>query len=108
MPERAGPGDAVRAWVRAAGERLGGIDVVVSNASALGGPPDTIEKWRKVFEVNVWGSLQLTQAAVPALRARGGGSVVFVNSMSARKIRERTRLSFAPRGGPPADDDDGY
>ena len=28
-------------------------------------------KWRKVFEVNLWGALQLTQACVPALAARG-------------------------------------
>ena len=34
--------------------------------------------------MNVFGSLQLTHAALPYLKDRGGGSVVFVNSMSTR------------------------
>jgi NAD(P)-dependent dehydrogenase (short-subunit alcohol dehydrogenase family) len=48
-------------------------------------------KWRKVFEVNVWGALGLTQASIPALndaaaRSRDA-SIVFILSMSMRKIR---------------------
>jgi NAD(P)-dependent dehydrogenase (short-subunit alcohol dehydrogenase family) len=41
-----------------------------------------------VFDVNVFGSLQLTHAALPYLKDGGGGSVVFVNSMRTRTIRE--------------------
>jgi NAD(P)-dependent dehydrogenase (short-subunit alcohol dehydrogenase family) len=72
-------------------EAFGGLDILVNSAFRGDGGASfadaDLAKWRKVFEVNVWGSLQLTQAAVPALKQRGGGSVVFVNSMSARKIR---------------------
>jgi NAD(P)-dependent dehydrogenase (short-subunit alcohol dehydrogenase family) len=83
-------------------EAFGGLDILVN--SAFRGDPglpfadSDLSKWRKVFDVNVWGSLQLTQSAVPHLRARGGGSVVFVNSMSARKIREREGSYAASKG----------
>jgi NAD(P)-dependent dehydrogenase (short-subunit alcohol dehydrogenase family) len=47
--------------------------------------------WRKIFEVNVWGALGLTQACVPHLKEsaaqRGDASIVFIISMSMRKIR---------------------
>ena len=52
-------------------------------AAGLRSPSELI----KVYEVNLWGPLQLTQACVPSMRARGGGSVVNIASMSARHIR---------------------
>ena len=73
------------------GSELGRIDVLVN--SAFRGPSfrrfeeSDLERWRKVFDVNVFGSLQLTHAALPYLKDGGGGSVVFVNSMSTRTIR---------------------
>ena len=41
--------------------------------------------WKKAMDVTVWGSLNLAQAALPSFKARGGGSIVFVNSMIMRK-----------------------
>jgi NAD(P)-dependent dehydrogenase (short-subunit alcohol dehydrogenase family) len=81
---------------------FGGLDVLV-NSAFRGDPGEPFEssdlnKWRKVFDVNVWGSLQLTQAAVPHLIARGAGSIVFVNSMSARKIRPNEGSYAASKG----------
>ena len=37
-------------------------------------------EWRKVFDTNVIGSLQVTQAAIPHLKANGGGAIVFIGS----------------------------
>jgi NAD(P)-dependent dehydrogenase (short-subunit alcohol dehydrogenase family) len=70
---------------------LGGIDIVV-NSAFRGDKSEPFESadltlWRKVFDVNLWGPLELTQACVPAMQARGGGSVVNIASMSARLIR---------------------
>src|SRR6185369_434492 len=69
---------------------FGRIDILVNNAFKGGLEPrmadaDTNE-WRKIFDVNVFGSLQLTQAAIPHMRRRGAGSIIFVNSMSMRVI----------------------
>jgi NAD(P)-dependent dehydrogenase (short-subunit alcohol dehydrogenase family) len=75
--------------VQTAVDTFGGLDVVVQNGFA----PDVfqpfesvdLDHWRRIMDVNLWGSLQLAQAAIPALKARGGGSIVFVNSMIIRK-----------------------
>lgn len=77
-----------RAQCEALVEAAGRIDVLVNSAFK----PDVfqpfvrvdLEEYRSIFEVNVFGTLQLTQAAIPAMKERGG-SVVFVNSMVVRK-----------------------
>jgi NAD(P)-dependent dehydrogenase (short-subunit alcohol dehydrogenase family) len=48
--------------------------------------------------VNVFGSLQLTQAAIPHMREQGGGSVVFINSMSMRIIEPKFGGYAASKG----------
>ena len=73
----------------AASEEFGGVDVLVNNAFR----PDVFQSfedvdlavWRKIMDVNVFGSLQMTRAALPSMRTRGGGSVVMVASMVARQ-----------------------
>jgi NAD(P)-dependent dehydrogenase (short-subunit alcohol dehydrogenase family) len=71
--------------VDASQERFGQLDAVVNVAaydSALGGLLDSAwDDWRRTFEVNVLGAMQLTKAAVPALEMRGG-AVVFIGSQS--------------------------
>lgn len=71
---------------------LGGVDVLVNNAFRFD-VFQTFEdvdlaKWRKIMDTNLFGSLQMTRAALPAMRRRGGGSVVMVASMAARKPPE--------------------
>ncbi|WP_454856332.1 SDR family NAD(P)-dependent oxidoreductase [Promicromonospora soli] len=78
------PAQAVAA-VRTAAERLGGIDVVVNNAGhGLFGYVEeiTAEQLRDQLEVNLFGVLHVTQAALPVLRAQGSGHVVQVSSSS--------------------------
>lgn len=72
--------------VRAGVERFGGIDGLVQVAaydSLFGGVMDTdLDGWRRTFETNVFGTVQLVKAAVPALRERGGGSIVLIGSLT--------------------------
>lgn len=69
---------------------LGRIDILVNNAFKGGVEPlmeqASMEAWRAIFDVNVFGSLQLTQAVIPHMKKQGGGSIVFINSMSMRVI----------------------
>ena len=75
--------EATVEWVNASGDAAGGIDIVVSNASALGGPPDSPGKWRKVFETDVMSTVALVDAATPLLRASGHGSIVQIGTITA-------------------------
>jgi NAD(P)-dependent dehydrogenase (short-subunit alcohol dehydrogenase family) len=67
-------------------ERFGRIDAVVHVAALdthFGGLADAdFTSWRRVLDVNLIGTLQLTRACLPALRERGG-SVVFIGTQSA-------------------------
>lgn len=64
-------------------ERFGGLDVVVNNAgitilSIFEATPDAAA--RRIFETNVFGVMNVIRAALPALRARGGGTIVNITS----------------------------
>jgi 3-oxoacyl-[acyl-carrier protein] reductase len=73
----------LRSWATDAAAELGGIDIVVSNASALGGPPDTVEKWRKIFETDVVSSVELVDAAMPFLEASTAAAIVQLGTITA-------------------------
>jgi NAD(P)-dependent dehydrogenase (short-subunit alcohol dehydrogenase family) len=81
--------DACVHLMEAAVEEYGGVDVLVNNAfrpDVFQGFEDVdLALWRKIMDVNVFGSLQMTRAVVPHMRRRGGGSVVMVASMVARQ-----------------------
>jgi NAD(P)-dependent dehydrogenase (short-subunit alcohol dehydrogenase family) len=89
---RAVPGDvadpAHRAGLVAAAVELGGVDLLVNNASALGAEPLvplaelSPEGLREALEVNVVAPLALVQAVLPALR-EAGGAVLNVSSDAA-------------------------
>jgi 3-oxoacyl-[acyl-carrier protein] reductase len=68
--------------------RFGRIDVLVNNAGALVRrvPIEQFDDaiFDEVLDLNVRSALAATAAAVPAMRAQGGGNVIFVTSISAR------------------------
>lgn len=75
--------DRLRDWVLTSADDLGGIDIVVSNASALGGPPDSVEKWRTTLEVDVLSAVTLVDAAMPWLEASSAASIVQLGTITA-------------------------
>ena len=68
-------------------EATGGLTSLVNNAGgAIGQDPvasGALADWRAMYEVNVLGTLRVTQALLPALRASGRGDVVVVTSTAA-------------------------
>ncbi len=80
---------ACRRLVEAAVNRWGRLDVLVNNAAVTkkSDPFDldtlSAQDFQAVFAVNVVGTYQMTRAAVPQMRAAGGGAIVNVSSNSA-------------------------
>jgi|SRR6185436_3873386 NAD(P)-dependent dehydrogenase (short-subunit alcohol dehydrogenase family) len=78
--------DSVRTGVATAVERLGGLDILVNNAGI--GAIGTVEtnsddEWRRVFEVNVLGTVRVSRAALPHLRRSEHAVIVNTGSIAA-------------------------
>ena len=79
--------DSVNAGVAEAIDKMGGLDVVVNNAGVgVHGIQETftIDDFKKVFDVNVFGVQRVSRAALPHLRAQGSGMLVLVSSLLGR------------------------
>ncbi|MCP9210183.1 SDR family NAD(P)-dependent oxidoreductase [Streptomyces cucumeris] len=81
-----------REAVNAFAASLDRCDVLVNNAGGAVGT-ETVAKaepddWRAMFEVNVLGVLQVTQALLPALTASGDGTVVVMSSTAGHLAYE--------------------
>jgi ketoreductase RED2 len=83
--------DAARALVAGAVEQLGRLDILVNNAGTTQVIPHhdleaaTPAVWRRIFDVNVVGTWQVSTAAVPHLRAGGEGVIVNVSSIAGHR-----------------------
>ena len=77
----------MEALVARAGDRFGGVDIVVNNAG-VGRfeelSTQSVENWREIIETNLIGVYHACRAAIPALRRRGGGWIINVSSLAGR------------------------
>ncbi|MER5538907.1 SDR family NAD(P)-dependent oxidoreductase [Streptomyces mirabilis] len=80
----AGAGDTAVGRIVAA---WGGIDVLVNNAglSLPGFVAEDADRdgWRRMVDLNLFGAVECTRAALAAMRGAGGGSIVFIASDAA-------------------------
>ncbi len=81
--------EAIRRYIDAAADALGGIDVLVNNASGFG-EGDTEAGWADGFAVDVMAIVRATQAALPRLQAQPGAAVINVSSISGLRPSLRT------------------
>ncbi|MET8902627.1 SDR family oxidoreductase [Streptomyces sp. NPDC048232] len=79
----------VRAFVSAAAERWGRVDVLVNNAGVMPLSPLAalkVDEWDRMIDVNVRGVLHGVAAALPVMRRQGGGHVVNIASVGAYEV----------------------
>jgi NAD(P)-dependent dehydrogenase (short-subunit alcohol dehydrogenase family) len=90
-----------RAMVAAATDVWGGLDVLHNNVG-IESRKDLLEtgedEWDRVMAVDLKSMLLATQAAVPALVKRGGGSIICVSSIAALRGHGRTAYAAAKAG----------
>ena len=79
------PAAASRLVDEAAG-KLGGINILINNVGGNIGQRTLMdasdEDWEQTFQYNVFQGVRLTRLVVPHMRKKGGGSIVFLSSIS--------------------------
>jgi 3-oxoacyl-[acyl-carrier protein] reductase len=90
-------GSALKTWVEEAGQELGGIDILVSNAGAMaqGGDPAS---WETNFRLDVLGAVNAFDAARPFLEkaAEKNGDAAFVIISSVSAAESDNASSYGP------------
>ncbi len=80
--------DTIAPMVARAVAELGGLDVLVNNAGIGGAtaPAHELapEDWDQVMAINLDATFLVTRAAIPALKAAGGGSIIVLSSVAGR------------------------
>jgi NADP-dependent 3-hydroxy acid dehydrogenase YdfG len=83
----AGEPEQAQACVAATMERFGRVDILVNNAGVMLLGPVTganTEDWRRMVDINLFGLLYCTHAALPLMGEGGGGHIVNVSSVAGR------------------------
>jgi 3-oxoacyl-[acyl-carrier protein] reductase len=84
-----GDGAAILRYIPAAAEALGGIEILINNASGFGSTDDE-EGWAASISVDLLATVRASRAAQPHLEAAGGGSIVNISSISGYRPSVRT------------------
>lgn len=92
----------VRNAIAVAESTFGGVDILVNNAG-INKPTDfdkiSDDDWDAILSVNLKGPFICTQEVMPALRKRGGGTIVNIGSVSGQYGGPRTAHYAASKAG---------
>jgi NAD(P)-dependent dehydrogenase (short-subunit alcohol dehydrogenase family) len=82
--------DTAVALVRSATERFGGLDIAFNNAGAIpemGSVPElSTAGWRDTLDINLTGAFLSAKHQIPAMVARGGGSIIFTSTFVGHTV----------------------
>jgi len=79
-----GSPEEIRSLVETAKKEFGTIDILVNNAGVTWGAPTLdfpLDKWEKIFDVNVKGVWILSQEAAKIMKEKGGGKIINISSV---------------------------
>jgi 3-oxoacyl-[acyl-carrier protein] reductase len=80
---------AIPPHVAAAAQALGGIDILVNNASAFGTADDEAD-WAKSLDVDLMATVRASHAAIPHMERAGGGAILNISSISGYHASARS------------------
>jgi NAD(P)-dependent dehydrogenase (short-subunit alcohol dehydrogenase family) len=82
--------------------RFGRIDGLVNSAFFWGNPGTAdsgdLKSWREVVETNFFGTMQMTQAVTPIMKAQKSGAITIVSTMATLKPHEGEAGYAASKG----------
>jgi 3-oxoacyl-[acyl-carrier protein] reductase len=81
--------DAIAAYINTAAASLGGVDVLVNNASGFGASDDEAG-WAKSIDIDVMATVRASRAAVPLMEKASGGAILNISSISGYRASART------------------
>ncbi len=85
---------ALTRFLDAAREALGSVDILVHNASALATGPG-IEDWEAGLKVDLMGAVHASERVMPWMEEAGGGSILFVSSISGLEADPSMGFGYA-------------
>lgn len=77
--------DEVERWIKESHKKMGGLDHVVANVSALASGRD-LQTWKKAVDTDLLGTVALVNETLPYLTKQKNGSIVIISSVSASEI----------------------
>ncbi len=78
-------GPALSGWIGDVGKEFGGLDIIVSNVSALAIGQDEAS-WQAEFSTDMMGTVRTVNAAMPFLGQSKAASIVVIASVSGREV----------------------
>jgi 3-oxoacyl-[acyl-carrier protein] reductase len=82
-------GEAIARYIEDAAAALGGIDILVNNASGFGMADDEAG-WAASLNIDVLATVRASRAAIPHLEKAGGGAIVNISSISGYRASSRS------------------
>jgi 3-oxoacyl-[acyl-carrier protein] reductase len=80
---------AIASYVAAAADALGGLDILVNNASGFGASDDEAG-WARSLDIDVMATVRASRAAIPFIEKAGGGAILNISSISGYRASSRT------------------
>ncbi len=103
LPAHIGKSDQVTALFETINERFGGLDILVNNVGMNILTPFVAEVdeklWDKIIETNLKGTFLASSQAVRLMKKRGGGKIVNITSVAARKAAKGMGIYSVAKAG---------
>jgi 3-oxoacyl-[acyl-carrier protein] reductase len=82
-------GGALDRYITEAAEALGGVDILVNNASGFGSSNDEAG-WEKSVAIDLMATVRAIRAVRPLMEAQGSGAIINISSISGLRASART------------------
>ncbi len=88
-------GAATQAFVESAAKTMGGLDILIHNASGFG-TDNSDAAWQRSFDIDVLAGVKAVESALPALQQSDAASIVFIGSMASKYHFGRPPSPYGP------------